>query len=160
MVSSRKNPIELDRFYFLSASFSREHFLAWFVQSGPQLRHCTSFLLRAQRFETGDNVEQFLVDATLAKTMECPIVFLQQFIDVFVGAFHRRQADHVLAPEGFGAHPEELHEKIFADERPQGRGTATHDLGQVSRRIGKFGQPASPAFVQRQQLMTDGCLSA
>ena len=36
----------------------------------------TSFLLDAQRFEAGDNIEQFLVDATLAQTMECPIEVL------------------------------------------------------------------------------------
>jgi len=102
-----------------------------------------------QRFEAGDDVEQFLVDATLAQTMECPVEVLQQFIDVFVGALHRRQAARVLTREGFGARPEERDEKIFADERPQGRGAATHDLGQVSRRPGKFGQLASPVFVQR-----------
>jgi len=102
-----------------------------------------------KRFEAGDDVEQFLVDATLAQTMECPVEVLQQFIDVFVGSLHRRQATRVLAREGFGARPEERDEKIFADERPQGRGATTHDLGQVSRRPGKFGQLASPVFVQR-----------
>jgi hypothetical protein len=115
-----------------------------------------AFTRTAQRFEAGDDVEQFLVDATLAQTMECPVEVLQQFVDVFVGALHRRQAARVLAREGFGARPEERDEKIFADERPQGRGAATHDLGQVSRRPGKFGQLASPVFVQRQQSLTDG----
>ena len=97
-----------------------------------------------------------LFDATLAQTMECPVELLQQFIDVFVGALHRRQAGPVLAREGFGARPEERDEKIFADERPQGRGAATHELGQVSNPPGRFGQLASPAFVQRQQSLTDG----
>jgi transposase len=112
--------------------------------------------LGAQRFEAGDDVEQFLVDAILAQTMKCPVEVLQQFVDVFVGALHRRQAARVLAREGFGARPEERDEKIFADERPQGRGAAAHDLGQVSRRPGKFGQLAPPAFVQRQQSLADG----
>jgi hypothetical protein len=41
-----------------------------------------------------------LLNATLAQTMECPVEVLQQFVDVFVGAFHRRQAARVLAREG------------------------------------------------------------
>jgi hypothetical protein len=72
-----------------------------------------------QRLEAGDHVEQFLVDATLAQTVECAVEILQQFVDVLVGAFHRRQAARVLAREGFGARPEERDEKIFADERAQ-----------------------------------------
>ena len=58
---------------------------------------------------------------------------LQQFVDVLVGALHRRQAACVLARQGFGAGPEERDEEIFADERAQGRGAAAHDLGQVAR---------------------------
>ena len=30
-----------------------------------------------QRFEAGDDVEHFLIDATLAQTMECPVEVLQ-----------------------------------------------------------------------------------
>ena len=120
--------------------------------------YCASFLFCAQRFEAGDDIEQFLVDTILAQTMKCPVEVLQQFVDVFVGALHRRQAARVLASEGFGTRPEERDEKIFADERPQGRGAATHDLGQVSGRPGEFGQLASPGFVQRQQSLTDGLI--
>jgi hypothetical protein len=49
-----------------------------------------------------------------------------------------------LARQRFGARPEERDEKIFADERPQGRGAASHDLRQVSRR------PGSPAALRRR----------
>jgi hypothetical protein len=42
-----------------------------------------------QRFEAGDDVEQFLVDAALAQTMECPVEVLQQFVDVLVRALDR-----------------------------------------------------------------------
>ena len=114
-----------------------------------QLCQCASFLPCVQRFESGDDIEQFLVDATLAQTMKCPVEILQQFVDVFVGALHRHQAARILTRKGFGARPEERDEKIFADERPQGHGAATHDFGQVSRRPWKFGQFASPVFVQR-----------
>src|ERR1035438_10076504 len=93
-------------------------------------RQCASVLFCAQRFEAGNDVEQFLVDAILAQTMKCPVEVLQRFVDVFVGALHRCQAARVLAGEGFGARPEDRHEKIFADKRPQGRDAVTHDLGQ------------------------------
>ncbi len=53
------------------------------------------------------------------KRWNVPWRCLQQFVDVLVGAFHRRQAARVLAREGFGARPEERDEKVFADERPQ-----------------------------------------
>jgi hypothetical protein len=66
-----------------------------------------SFSLHTQRFEAGDDVEEFLVDATLAQLVEGAVEILQQFVDVFIGAFHRRQAARVLAGEGFGARPEE-----------------------------------------------------
>ena len=119
----------------------------------------TGTSLWGQRLEAGDDVEQFLVDATLAQTMKVPIEILQQFFDVLVGALHRCQAARVLTREGFGTRPEERDEKIFANERPEGRVAATHDLGQVPRRPGKFGQLASPVFVQRQQSLTDWCIN-
>jgi hypothetical protein len=50
-----------------------------------------SALLARQRFEAGNDVEQFLIDASLAQTMECPGKVLQQFVDVSVGTLHRRQ---------------------------------------------------------------------
>jgi hypothetical protein len=93
--------------------------------NGLHISPCTSFLVHAQRFEAGDDVEQFLVDAILAQTMKCPSDVFQQFVDVFVGALHRRQAARVLAREGFGARPEERDEKIFADERAQSSDAAT-----------------------------------
>ena len=49
-----------------------------------------SFFLYAQRFEAGDHVEKFLVDATLTQLVECAVEILQQFVDVFIGAFHCR----------------------------------------------------------------------
>jgi len=110
---------------------------------------CASFSIYAQRFEAGHDVEQFLVDATLAQTMECPVDVLQQFVDVFVGALHRRQAARVLARKGLGARPEKRNEEILADEDPQCLGVAAHDLGQVLRQPGKLGELASPDFVQR-----------
>src|ERR1019366_1003853 len=136
----------------LPASMSRRGTRAGLMdQNGPRVRvrKCASFLIYAQRFEAGDDVEQFLVDSALAQPMECPVEILQQFVDVFVGALHRGQSARVLAREGFGARPEQRDEKIFADERPQGRGGATYNLGQASRWPGKFGQLASPVFVQR-----------
>jgi len=103
-----------------------------------QLCQRASFLLSAQRFEAGDDVEQFLVDATLAQTMECPVEVLQRFVDVFVGALHRRQAARVLARKGFGACPEERDKKISADERPQGRSATAHDFGELLGEISAF----------------------
>jgi hypothetical protein len=40
---------------------------------------------------------------------------LRQFIDIFIGAFHRGQAARVFAREGFGTRPKERDEKVFAD---------------------------------------------
>ena len=90
------------------------------------------------------------------KRWNVAVEVLQQFIDVFIGALHRRQAAGIFAREGFGARPEERDEKIFADERSQGRGATAHDLRQVPGRPGKFDQLAPPVFVQRQQSLTDG----
>jgi len=56
-----------------------------------------------------------------------PVQGLQQFVDVFVGALHRRQATGVLAGERFGARSEERDEQVFADQRPQGCGAAPED---------------------------------
>src|ERR1035441_10108189 len=101
------------------------------------------------RTSTGDDVEQFLVDSILTRTMECPVEVLQQFVDVLVGALHRRQPAGVFAGQGLGAGAEERYEKIAADEHPQGRGAAADDLGQVSRRPWNGGEVAPPGFVQR-----------
>ena len=43
----------------------------------PLLRRRTGLLFFPQRFEAGDDVEQFLIDATLAQTMKCPVEVLQ-----------------------------------------------------------------------------------
>jgi hypothetical protein len=51
-------------------------------------------------FKDGDDVEQLLVAATLVQRVECPVEVLQQFVEVFVGAFHGRQAAFVLTREG------------------------------------------------------------
>jgi len=40
-----------------------------------------------------------------------PVEVFEQFIDVFVGALHRRQSTCVFAREGFGACAEERDEK-------------------------------------------------
>ena len=49
--------------------------------AGQPVSHCLDWresLPRSdQRFEAGDHIEQFLVDATLAQTMECPVEVLQ-----------------------------------------------------------------------------------
>lgn len=63
--------------------------------------------LPAQRLEAGDHVEQFLVDAALTQAVKGAAQILQQFVDVLVGPFHRRQAARVLARERFGTGPEE-----------------------------------------------------
>ncbi len=47
------------------------------THAGLPLCECTSFILCAQRFEAGDKVEQFLVDATLTQTMKGPVKLLQ-----------------------------------------------------------------------------------
>jgi len=49
-----------------------------------------SALLSRQRLEAGDHIKQFLVDASLAQTMEGSVEVFQQFVDVLVGALHRR----------------------------------------------------------------------
>src|ERR1017187_2085010 len=59
-----------------------------------------------QRLEAGNHVEQFLVDAALAQTVKGAVERLQQVIDVFVGALHRRQTARILARERFGTRPE------------------------------------------------------
>src|SRR4029077_18977828 len=76
------------------------------------------YLKADKRLEAGDHVEKFLVDATLTQTVKCAVEILQQFVDVPIGAFHRRQAARVLAREGFGTRSEERDEKVFADECP------------------------------------------
>jgi hypothetical protein len=40
------------------------------------LCYCTSFLFYGQCFETGDDIEEFLVDTILAQTMKCPVKIL------------------------------------------------------------------------------------
>src|SRR5271169_6563239 len=42
-----------------------------------RVRNCASFLFYAQRFESGDDVEQFLVDPTLAQTMKRSVEIIQ-----------------------------------------------------------------------------------
>ena len=76
------------------------------TRQGLQLGQYASFSLSTQCFEARDDIEQFFVDTTLAQTMECPVEVLQQFINIFVGALHRRQATRVLARKRFGARPE------------------------------------------------------
>ena len=39
--------------------------------------YCASFLFCAQRFEAGDDIEEFLIDTILAQTMKCPVKILQ-----------------------------------------------------------------------------------
>ena len=109
-----------------------------------------------QRFEAGNHIEQLLVDAALAQTVEGPVEILQQFVDVLLSPLHRREAAGVLARQGLRTGPEQRDEEVFADQRPQGRAAAADDLGQVSRGPGKPGQPAAPVVVQRQQALADG----
>ena len=113
------------------------------------------FLFCAQRFEAGDDVEQLLVDATLAQTMECPVEIVQQFVDVFFGALHGGQPARVLARERFGARPKQRDKKIFADECAQSRGAAAHDFGQGPARPADVGQTLLPLRVERQQPLAD-----
>jgi hypothetical protein len=63
------------------------------------LMPASSWLLDAQRFEAGDDIEQLLVDAALAHAMEGPVEVRQQLIDVLVGSLHRGQTAGVLARE-------------------------------------------------------------
>ena len=77
------------------------------AQHGLQRYFFALLLVTAQSLEAGDDVEQFLVDATLAQATECTVEVLQQFVDVFVGALHRREAARVLTRQGFSARPEQ-----------------------------------------------------
>jgi len=72
---------------------------------GLWLCQCASFLFYAQGFETGNDIEQFFVDAILTYTMKCPVEILQQLVDILFGALHRRQAARVLARKGLGTSP-------------------------------------------------------
>jgi hypothetical protein len=45
-----------------------------------------------QRFEAGDDVEQFFVDGALAQSMKGQAQFFEQLVDVGFGALHRRQS--------------------------------------------------------------------
>ena len=85
-----------------------------------------------------------------------PLRFFEQFVDVLVGALHRRQSTCVFAREGL-AHARKREMKRYS--RMSARKVtvvSAHRFGQVSRRPGKTGQLQSPVFVQRQQSLTDG----
>jgi len=78
--------------------------------------------------------------------MECPVEVFEQFIDVFVGALHRRQSTCVFAREGFGACAEERDERysrmsarkvavvspITSGKFPVGQGSSTSFIRQRS----------------------------
>lgn len=91
-------PVELGRLTLCEAAKAdQRHPTSLAVSPETRPNRCTSFFLNTQRLEAGDNVEQFLVDPTLAQTMECPVEVLQQFIDVLIGTLHRRQSTCVFA---------------------------------------------------------------
>jgi len=117
----------------------------------PSNRFSSSSLRWCERFEAGDDVEQLLVDAALAQAMECPVEVLQQFVDVFFGALHGRQAACVLARERFHASPEERDEKILTNERPQGRGAAWRwaDFGKSMDALKRLLNAPPPAGVRQ-----------
>jgi hypothetical protein len=80
----------------------------------------------------------------------------EQFVDVLVGALHRREAAGVFARQRFRASPIQRNEKILTEERPQ----VTVSRPMTSGRF-PVGQacPASlapPGFIQRQQALMDG----
>jgi hypothetical protein len=112
-------------------------------------------LIYHQRLETGDHVEQFLVNAALTQAVECAVEIFQQFINVLVGAFHCGEAARVFARERFDACQKERDEKIFADESAQSHGVAAHGFGQRLRRPGNFDQTLLPCRIKRQQPLAD-----
>ena len=118
---------------------------------------CASFLLDTQRFEAGDDVEQLLVDAALAQTMECAVEVLQQVVDVLVGALHRRQAARVLAGESDSAQARKSETKRYS--RMSARRVAVvcpMTSGRFPVGQGSPTQLPSPAFVEREQPLADG----
>jgi len=106
---------------------------------GLWLCQCASFLFYAQGFETGNDIEQFFVDAILTYTMKCPVEILQQLVDILFGALHRRQAARVLARKD-SAQARKSETKRYSLMSAAGRGAATQDLRQVPRRPAKIGQ--------------------
>ena len=92
-----------------------------------------------ERFKSGNDVEQFLVNAALTQLVESAVEILQQFVDIFFGALHRRQAAGVLTGQRLGACPEERDEEILVDERPQRWRRTADDLRQIPCRPGEGG---------------------
>ena len=72
-------------------------------------------LLSFQRFEAGDDVEKLFVDPALAQTMKLAVEAFRQFVDVFVGAPHRRQSARVFARERFSAGPEQRNKEVLPE---------------------------------------------
>jgi hypothetical protein len=69
-----------------------------------------------QRFVARDHIEQFLVNATLPKSMKCFFEVYQEFANVLIGTLHRRETARIFARKGFGTRAKERYEQIFANQ--------------------------------------------
>ena len=76
----------------------------------------------------------------MKSAMKC----LLQFINVFVGAFHRCEAARVFAREGFSACPKERDEKVLSNKRAEGDRATAHNFRQEFGWPRNFGQTLLP----------------
>ena len=91
-----------------------------------EMLYFESFALRSdfesgQRFVTGNDVEEFLVDRSLTQAAEGPIQASDQVVDVLLGPLHGRETAGVFGRQRFGARLEERDEEILPDECLQRR---------------------------------------
>ncbi len=93
-----------------------------------------------EQFKAGNDIEELLVDAALAKTVIGPIEALEQVVDVSVRTLHRGQPASVLAGQRLGAGPEERDEEILPNQRVERRGNTPEDIGPASVGPGNFGE--------------------
>ena len=108
-----------------------------------------------QSFKASDHIEEFFVDVSLAQTAELAVKRFEQFIDILLGALHRRQPARVLAGQGFGASAEERDEKIFADEGAERFAAVVGrpDFGEGFGGPRDFGQALLPCGIERQEAL-------
>ncbi len=108
-----------------------------------------------QRLKTGDNIEEFLVNAALTQLVKRAVERFQQVVNVFIGALHGSQTAGIFSGQRFGAAAKKRDEKVAADERLQRRGVAANDFGQVLAWPRARGEFAAPIFVKWQQALAD-----
>src|SRR5580704_13870939 len=87
----------------LSSAISRDRLRRPHGRENPSNRYSSSSFRRGppvgadHGLEAGDDIEEFLVDASLAQSVKGSVKLLQQLVDVPVGPFHRRQAAGIFA---------------------------------------------------------------